>query len=231
MRSSSAGVKRRGSSAVDDHRVEARARAASRSPSCELERLGDRHLGAVRDRQIGACARGLRAAPAPARVCPAIGPTRAIAPNVCGERSMPERVAGRRRVEHDQVIARRAPRRARSRVSCQILTMLTSSLRAGRRRGEVLEGAAGGEHAAGDPPAERLQPLEQRPVGVDRDARQALLAAATLGSGCARGDARTASAAGVCSPTSTTIVRRPLARRQQRRARRRSSSCRRRPCR
>ncbi len=31
-------------------------------------------------------------------VCPAIGPTRAIAPNVRGEPSMPERVTGRGRV-------------------------------------------------------------------------------------------------------------------------------------
>jgi hypothetical protein len=62
-------------------------------------------------------------------------------------------------------------RRPGSRVSCHRDELLG----AGRGGGEVLEGSAGGKHAAGDAAAEYLQPLEQRAIRVDRDARQALL--------------------------------------------------------
>ena len=145
MRRSSAALKRRGSSAVDDHRVELAPELLGEA-LLELERLGDRHLGALRHGQIARCARGRRAARAPCCAC--VGhrahardrPERVAASAACRARD-PSR-ARRARPGHSR---RRAAASARCCVSSQTFTMLEQLLRARRGRGEVLEGAARGE--------------------------------------------------------------------------------------
>jgi hypothetical protein len=84
-----------------------------------------------------------------------------------------QRVPGRGRVEHDQVIPRRAP----PPLAAGQLPDLDHAHQLFRARcggGEVLKRPAPGEHTTGHASAERLQPFQQRPVGVDRDAPQIL---------------------------------------------------------
>ena len=109
---------------------------------------------------------------------------------------MPERVPGGGRVEHDEVIARARAAPAPALGELPDLDHADELLRARGGGGEVLEGAAGGEHRARDAPAERLQPLQQRAVGVDRDAPQVLLRARSRRPVSARRQCRTARAAG-----------------------------------
>src|SRR6185437_2589832 len=106
------------------------------------------------------------------RTCPVsrtIGPTRAIAENVCGERSMPSAcpVAGASKITSSP------PRRAER--EPPDLDHRHDLARARRGGGEILEGAAGGEDAPRYAAAQRLHPLEQRAVRIDRERRQPLL--------------------------------------------------------
>ena len=116
-------------------------------------------------------------------------------------------MARRGRVDDDEVMAPAAPARAPAR-QLPDLHHAHELLRARRRGGEVLEGAARGEHPPGDAPAEGLQPLEQRAIGVDRDARQAVARSSTS----APADALAAEHGGQRGSARrppTTIVRRP----------------------
>ena len=72
--------------AVDDHRPQLPIELAAQALA-QLQRLGDAHLRGVCHRQVGGAAgssSNSRTWPA----CRATGPTRAIVPNVCGERSI-----------------------------------------------------------------------------------------------------------------------------------------------
>ncbi len=109
----------------------------------------------------------------------------------------------RRRVHDHQVIAAPALRAALRQLPD--LHHAHDLLRARRRGGEVLERAARGEQPPGHPAAQRLQPLQQRPVRVDRDASTADPRARVSSPGLGR---RPSNSPGrrLCSPTSTTIV-------------------------
>ena len=110
MRRISGAVKRRGSRPLTITAVEVAAELRRASPSLQLERLGDRHLARLSDTaEVGGARRVREQLADLAAAWPATGPTRAIAPNVCGEREHRQRMPGRRRVEHDQVIAAAAP--------------------------------------------------------------------------------------------------------------------------
>ncbi len=184
MRSSSAGVKRRGSRPLTITASRLRSSCAE-SPSSQLERLGHRHLGRQRDRHI----RGAGGVGEQLLHLPGLFRDRAYACDraECLRRAQqPEGVAGGRCVDHDEVVPAPAAPAALPARELPDLDHAHELFRAGRGRREVLERAARGEHPAGEPPGERLQPLEQRLVGVDRDARQALLEL-DLGAGGARG--------------------------------------------
>ena len=191
----------------------------------QLQRLGDRHLGRVGDGDVARARRVLE------QLAQAIGLSgdRADARDRA-ERArrveQAERVAGGRGVEHDEVVA--APATALGLGQVPDLHHAHQLLRAGRGGGEVLEGAARREHPPRDAPAERLQPFQQRSVGVDRDAPQAL-AKPGLRPGSRRPGGRTARARAPARPS----PRRSCADRDRppaARGRSRASSCRRLPC-
>ena len=192
--------------AVDDDRVEARARAGAQA-LLQLERLGDGHLGGLRHRQVAGARRVAQQLRDPLGLSARSGP-RARSPRRSAA-SAASRARGRwraRRAPPGRGVAAAPPR---PRVSSQIFTMLTSSLAPGAAAAKYWNVPLEASTRPGDAPAERLQPLQQRPVGVDRDAPQAL-PQLDLGARAALGARRrTDRRRRRCSPTSTTIVRGP----------------------
>ena len=204
MRSSSAAREAPRQHAVDDHGVEVATELVAQ-PVLQLERLGDRHLGRQRDARRSRCAPGPRAARAPV-ACPAIGPTRAIAPNVRGESSMPSAWP---------VAARRA-RRGRSRARAPALGLrelpdldhADQLLRARCGRREVLEGGCSRRAPCPDtrPPSACSHSSSARSGSIEMLDRPLASSVSAPGSRAGRPNS---SGSRACSPTSTTIVRRP----------------------
>ena len=222
------GAESPGQHAVDDDRLEV-ARERLAQAVLQLERLADGHLGRLRYGEVGAPggvaeqrldALGLRCDRSHARD---------RAERVRGPQHA-ERMPGGGRVERPRGHNRRgASAPAPGLGELPDLDHREQLLGAGRRRGEVLEGAAGGEEAPRDPPAELLDPLEQHPVRVDRRRVEVLLQRG-LGAGPGGLRRRIAAAAG----PGRRARRRSCVLRGAPRARRawpRAWSCRPRPCR
>ena len=142
----------------------------ARQPVGELQGLGYRHLRRLRDRQV-ARAR---------RILEQLAHARCLRRNRSHARDRserarrlehPERVPRGRRVEHDQLVA--SPP-ACSPALCQLPDLHHADQLFGARGGgrEVLERTAFSQDPSRHPAAERLQPLQQRLVWVDRDRPQ-----------------------------------------------------------
>ena len=194
---------------VHHHGVDVHAHLLAQ-PAAELDRLVHRHLLRQRHRHhAGALGSVMKASIWPA--WRAIGPTRAMSPNVRGVRSIAEPVAGGRGVQDHQVVGRVRRLRRSSCASSQTLPIVASSR---------TPGAAAAKYSKirlwNSRPASALEPTwslrysSSASLRVDRD-RPEVLGQLGLGVAHALACGRRATCAPGCE-TSHTIVRLPRAR-------------------